>query len=73
MIFSFRVRLSAIVAGLLLVSGVFAQSASPEAPPAPLANPLLAADAASAAVGAIRGDFRVSESGAASYAIAVMP
>ncbi|MCA1779990.1 MAG: FG-GAP-like repeat-containing protein, partial [Xanthomonadaceae bacterium] len=72
-IFSSRVRLSAIVAGLFLVSEVFAQSASPETPPAPLANPNLAADAASAAVGAIRGDFRVGESGAASYAIAVMP
>lgn len=45
--------------------------ANPEAPPAPIADPMFPADANSARVGASRGEFRVDESGAATYALPI--
>jgi len=72
MIFSTRFSRLALVAGLVASAQVWGQSANPELPPAPLANPNLPADSVSAAVGASRGEFRVTESGAASYSIAAM-
>ncbi|GAB4195756.1 MAG: hypothetical protein Tsb002_28520 [Wenzhouxiangellaceae bacterium] len=45
--------------------------AAPETPPAPVANPNPAEDTVSTQVGAMRGDFRVDESGAAAYVIPI--
>jgi len=47
-------------------------NSNPETPPLPVASPNMAASAASSRVGAIAGEFRVDESGSATYSIPIL-
>ena len=72
--YEFQIRRTGSSSSDLIARSVPVQvrSANSETPPSPVADPNFGADTASARTGATRGEFRVSESGAASYRIQFM-